>query len=873
MAIRNRPGGIVEDDAPQISVANPGPISLTPRQRLMRDIMADMISPGNYRFLIKGDTGLGKTTMVELLAKLLGMNLELLEIPHATEEHLIQLPFVVFKATGGEDHGRISVKKNKDSGVDDVDIELARSHLSAKLRGFSPLPDDQYIAQQLKWSESDKQAYRAIGGEIGKISPKIKLARSRWHSIMFFDEYWRQTTPQIRNVLRDILNGMIGNDQFPEKVYVVYASNMQDQPGTIEEPSQNARMRAAEMPAPTAKELVDYLKGRHNLKPAVVAAVQAELKDEHMSHNDEDAMVRTSPRRWEQVLLYINANVPPANRNDAAALLANLKHMFSNQENESSELWPLVEKIARRIIKDSGSSFHDVKSAGLGDWRQILDQQIATKMKIGSARKYVPVISGSPGIAKTAAMREIADKNNLVLIHISSPTLDSDSISGLPIPRRQRNVTEAETLPDTQDRLGVAFAEPVLYKSIMQRAEDATKEFLADKSPEEVKKWQTQTPYKYLLFFDEINRVKDNRTFNALRRVLLDKKFGDGRKVPDDMLIVAAMNPTDSKTLKLTSHVKDAIDIIGAVPSWKETKDWIQNHSDRRNAKNIGHISDDLRGLAKKVVIEFAETFGQRFVDPDSPTASSDTRQFHVSIGPGQAIYVSPRDYDDLYKNIAAQLFNDLDLISNDEDERNRQLADIIYRAMHYQFDLILRHAKIDDAPEFMSSLKQWLEDSITQWLGESSHTATMDQMLMAALKPGARHLAEDPNFINYIREFDRTEYEEQLTLLMDQLIEQEVNKYDLWAKEQSDARRREQGKTIVVNELWTKVQRLHTEVVDAAKEHDLQKGEWVDGFDTVLERTLAKIAKQVKLPEELRSQMVRKGVDMLHKLEVADGR
>lgn len=867
MATRKSPMTIIEQDLPQQDQTPDTPVKITPRLRMLKDILANMMTPTKYRFLLTGDTGLGKTTLVQQLAKLLGMNLELLEIPHATEEHLIQLPFLVFKASGGEETGTLTVKKDSKDNVNDVDIELARSHLSAKLRSFRPLPDAQYISQQQGWNAADRMAYEAIGGVIGKITHQIALARSKWHSIMFFDEYWRTTTPQIRNVLRDILNGMIGNDTFPEKVYVIYASNMIDVGGTIEKPSQNARMLKAPMPSPTAEELLNYLESKHKFKPELLAAVRDVLMDEHVSYNDENTEIRTSPRRWEQVLLYINANIPPRDRDDAEALMANLKHMMSNEHNESSQLWPLVEKVARRIIKASGSVHHDVKPAESGDWRKTLDQQIATKIKLGTARKYIPVLSGPPGIAKTQAMRDIAKKNNLVLVHISSPTLDSDSISGLPIPRRERSVTEAATT----ERLGVQFAEPVLYKSIMQRAEDATQAFLRNKSPEEKVAWERQ-PFKYLLFFDEINRVKDSRTFNALRRVLLDRKFGDGRKVPDDMLITAAMNPSDSKTLKLTSHVKDAIDIIGSSPSWRDTKEYIERDSDLVDKENIGHVPEDLRDIAKKLVFSFADTFGM----PTSDTRNditNDSRHFYIGISPdSDPIYVSPRDYDDMYKGIVSLLYGEMDDLSTKPEERNTQMAEVAYRAIEHELGLILDHAGIGDAPQFMSSIRQWLDHIMPEMTTASSQTATMDIMLKAILADRSRHLADDRNFRNYIREFDRTAYEEEITRLMDDLMEAEVNKYDLWAKNQVDARKREQGKMVVIDELWSKLKAVHAEVVDTVKDLNLTD-EMVDAMDVVIGRTLRKIAKSVKLPEENRKELLKKAVDMLHSLEVAGGK
>jgi len=46
--------------------------------------------------MLAGDPGIGKTTFVKTLSELLGLQLTTIEIPHVSEEHLINIPFILY---------------------------------------------------------------------------------------------------------------------------------------------------------------------------------------------------------------------------------------------------------------------------------------------------------------------------------------------------------------------------------------------------------------------------------------------------------------------------------------------------------------------------------------------------------------------------------------------------------------------------------------------------------------------------------------------------------------------------------------------------------------------------------------------------------
>ena len=133
------------------------------------------------------------------------------------------------------------------------------------------------------------------------------------------------------------------------------------------------------------------------------------LAGEDLSYDDDNSEVRTSPRRWEQLLLYINANLPVSNVKEAKILMSNVEVNFRNYiEGDVSDLFPKVQKMMIELVKETSGFDFDGSSHPQTEWKDVLEQQIATKIKMDSdsentdkeARKYVPIVSGEPGIGK-----------------------------------------------------------------------------------------------------------------------------------------------------------------------------------------------------------------------------------------------------------------------------------------------------------------------------------------------------------------------------------------------------------------------------------------------------------------------------------------
>ena len=120
--------------------------------------------------------------------------------------------------------------------------------------------------------------------------------------------------------------------------------------------------------------------------------------------------VRTSPRRWEQLLLYINASLPAEDAKEAKSLLTNVKANFKNYlSGEKSALADKVLDAVAQLIKETSDL--DVSATDENDaeeWQDTLEHQIKQKMKLGEHRKYIPIVSGLPGIGKTTHATKIA---------------------------------------------------------------------------------------------------------------------------------------------------------------------------------------------------------------------------------------------------------------------------------------------------------------------------------------------------------------------------------------------------------------------------------------------------------------------------------
>lgn len=825
--------GIETDDSGMIKIP---PANLTGRIENLEHVLDNMRVAHGTGTMLGGATGIGKTTFIKQLAKLLGIELIVIEAPHITEEEVINIPFITFLPM--HDQGTQTIDSVSTKAFD---VQLAKSHLATELKRAKPISDQQYMAAMTKMDANTKSLFAALGGAENKIPAEIQALRKKYKVILFIDEYMRQTGQNVRNILRGILNGRIGNDRMPPGVYVTYASNLADVGQTVEPVPMNQDFKLVDFKPPTKDEFFHYLISKFEkdtdvkLKPAVINAFHAAMDDQHISFDDLDKEIRTSPRRWEQLILYVNANIPVESKEDAAALMANVKSNFSS-ETETSSLYEFVVDIVKDVIeKTGGGSLKDTKPLGSGSWRKTLENQIATKIKLGDSRSYIPVVMGSPGIGKTAAMAQVAHNLNLRLISIDCSTLSSEDVTGIPVPGKE------------DGELSVEFAMPALYQRIMNDIKESDSEYMADPDVDSAQKKQYKDQkFKYLIFFDELNRVNNSKVFNSLRRVILEKSFNDKVKLPNSAIVVAAMNPGDRGTSELTGHLKDAIDLIDAQPSWDAFTSWLDKEID--SGSTLRDYSDSAKFMAKKILTGFAETFGikQAIKKENRPSKmSNDELPFHIKLQGADDLYISPREYFTMYADIVSGIERLMNKNKTSEDDLYKTVVQKIENTLKW----IMKKHEVE-SPQLLLAVASWLKQKLPEFMVKKRTKVGLEGMLDTTLEDNTKHLKDDPDFINYARSFDTNLFNEEMSRYFDKLIAKEKNLYSSLASERHSKKSLEKGAVKLLDDMVDDISYVVNEVKMAVAANDLSN-EVVDGLETSLTNSIQKVLVDEKISED----------------------
>lgn len=773
-------------------------------------------------YLLGGDPGVGKTSFIRDMAVLIGMELIVIEIPHLVEEHIINIPFIVFNPANEKEQSLNA----KFTGAD-FDVQLAKSNLFMKISDAKKVPDAQHLKNIYK-SEEMSKIWEGLGGDKDKIPDEIKKIRSNFDCILFLDEYFRETSTNIRNMLRGVLNGNIGSHDIPKNVYVIYASNLDDE--GVEGIPLNKEFRLIDFEAPNKEEWFGYLVSKFNkdekvkLDDKIIQKFWKLLEEEHLSHKDAEADVRASPRRWEQLLLYINSSLPAKSQKEAQALMTNVKHNFRNYLTGAHHaLADKVLKAVSELIKDTSDISVGVSEISKDtEWRDTLKHQIEQKIKQGKHRKYIPVVSGLPGIGKTQHMTKVALELNLVLVDIKVEGMSPEEVIGVPLSK----TTGAGKTTDIE----VKFSKPPLYTKIMKLCTEGEKHFKerleqnfsAAEAKDRYEKFK-KSDYKYLIFFDELNRASV-KVFNSLRRVLLEKSFGDGNDLPEGSVLVAAINPSDKANVtELTHHMRDVVDIIPASVSWSKFE---AEHLDKIEIEDLKE--PESTEVVKEVFVKFVDKFrvkGTHALPEADP-------QFYLNIGT-TPIYVSPREYSDLFVSTVDEfdrvLHRNMGKFNEDEEDAAKidgVLREALYKSFSHTLNAIFKKHEVD-SPEFMKDLHQWFKSSDDINVGDvfkkKVQVVDFEQIVEPVFNDPKKDLYDDIEFIAYLNNVDHLKFKEDLQEFITKKLESdEKNELGVLRKKDTPKKTLVKEKIKYEKEEVTKLEHFVREIVHAIKVHKL---------------------------------------------------
>lgn len=738
----------------------------------MVDIIDNMLSGANKRIMIGGKTGLGKSSFVKQFAKVFGFPTIIVEIPHVVEEQMINIPFVIFDKNGQSSQGYDSVKIEKEGTGPRV--ELGTSYLATKLASLTKMSDGEYRNKINSYDSSLKGLIQQFEQQYPGVIAKV---RNKYERILFLDEYFRQTTPAIRNILRNILNDRIGNDVVPPGTYVMYASNLEDVAGSIDTQSAHTTFLQKKFKAPTKAQWLQYtvsaaLQKNITIKQEVVDAFDAALADEHISYDDLNMEIRISPRRWSDIFVYINNAFPFKTPDELGVLKTTIKKQFQSDQGATTDLYNVVDALLARLAIKSNIDPKKVKELSPEKWRQVLAQQVMTVISSKGMKKYVPVIQGLPGVGKTAIGETFEEPPyNMRFIPILATTLTRDSVVGIPLPQQADKKT------------GVAFSKPELAILIDDQINAANRAYYEDLQDQErsgelkgktaaqaYKDFENQE-YKYLLFIDEINRVKDVAIFNSLRRLILEKEFNDQYKLPKGTVVIAAMNPSDLGTIPMTSHFRDAIDLIDVEPNWKDTLAFLKDRV-KPNLKNSYNPSDIALNTAMEIIEDFPNNF--------SLSRRRTAKEFYISIGGDQEVYLSPRDYDNLYKELVASINRVTESLKSQiqrgkkitPEEINNDIISAAYKKFESTFDDIFYKEGMGIPPGWTNRVREYLSQKVNVSLQMKTTAAGLTSIFNDALA-GTTNLTDDIDFDNYMTRYMPATFQKEFDQYLHQMFKE----------------------------------------------------------------------------------------------------
>ena len=644
------------------------------------------------KLLLTGDPGTGKSRTVETVVSLLKMQCITIEAPHVSEESIINIPYLIRRGNDIESNN----DTYKATGENTFEVINAESNLVTRLKRTRPIKDNEYN----KFLQANKLLI-PLADQYRQVIEKLP-----YKNVLFIDEYYRTGSKRIQNLFRTILNGNIGDTPIPANTYIIFASNMDNSDGSLDSISLNQQFSKVNFDTPSKNDFMRYMADRFTnvnvntgeedvkdskgddvnpegekisnpIKPEVYNAFMEAMNDKDLGSKDmnTEAEIRVSPRRWEEIIKYVNANLPVDNETEARNILTYLKNNMTDYETqETSNLYDKYSKVLKKLIKDtSGIDATNTPLNTKKEWRNTLANEIETKLKLGSDRKYVPVISGAPGIGKTKIVEKIAKDRHLNLITIDASTLNADDVIGL-------------TTPDENNgKITTQFSKPPLFKKIMTQYDSSIE--ASDGSQ-----------YTNLLFIEEISRTS-TKVFNGIRSLMLDKKIGS-EELPKDMMIICAMNPKDEGVTALSDHFKDVVDVITAEADFNDFMNYMSGKKSLLDANEV--LGFDLLSVIIDMHKQITALFESETDTDDNELEDFNSRKYYWGADNINIFYVSPREMDDMMSGSISNSVKGLTLFKNFNrdtkytQEELKEFADYITDKTYDKYKSVLDFVAVD---------------------------------------------------------------------------------------------------------------------------------------------------------------------------------
>jgi len=500
---------------------------------------------------------------------------------------------------------------------------------------------------------------------------EIKTIQQNYTSILFIDEFYRMPNIRISNLLRTILNGYIGTHKIPQNTYMIFASNFDFNDEGLHNIPFNHQFTFLNIEKSNNEDYKNYLFNKHSFENKTKELINGLLDLNILGYKNEEISI--SPRKFEEISIYINQNI-----NNKDIIYNYLKLSFQNYKTlKISDKWIEV----YNFLID----FYATKTFKTFSWKDILYNQITTQEKLNNKRKYSFALTGTYGVSKTSFIRQICKQENYNLIEIDVSTLNSDDVIGLPLSKENDN------------NLETFFSEPSLYKRILSQ----------------YKKINNGKNFTNILFLDEITRTDDS-VFNAIRRMLLNKEINETYKLPEDILIISALNPNGIGTNSLTPHLIDVIDFI---PVDLKKNDLISYLKEKEQSVNFNKkYNFDIIDISFGLLDLIFDKFKCIETEVHLKDFTLEIEQEHI--------YISPREIDSIISNFIIKTnktLSKIDFFSDLKDEEYTNIyysiANNFYISFLKSFNFILNKYRIENSNEIIHFIQKLLENKSTSIL------------------------------------------------------------------------------------------------------------------------------------------------------------